>query len=245
VPGLAEILMRAVFEKHKARSRAHCKVRLFVVDHNEWSLNGFMDIMDRFCRHPPEIGWYRHGRFYRRSMLTAWLRRRLPGQQAKEMLMPVRWPEIEKFAKDAKPTRAAVYMPMDPMMYGIGRFFATVLPGRTELAAKVARGLFRLKANRQGRGGMLYAEAAGRFGRAPLQWLIEVGPGRHYERTGQVAALAAALVAEGTLSAPGVTYLSQAVDPHQFIARLLPWGVETIDLGQDSQPAAAVTRNTA
>jgi short subunit dehydrogenase-like uncharacterized protein len=239
VPGLAEMLMRAVYEKHRARTRTHCKVRLFVVDHNEWSLNGFMDIMDRFCSHPPEIGVYRRGRFERRSMLTAWLRRRLPGQPGAEVLMPVRWPEIEAFAREAKPLRAAVYMPMDPAMYAIGRFFATFLPNRTKLAATVARALFRLKAKRQGSGGMLYAEAAGRFGRAPLQWLIEVGPGRHYERTGQVAALAAALIADGTLDVPGLTYLAQAVDPHEFIIRLLPWGVETIDLGRDSLPGAS------
>ncbi len=221
VPGLSELLMRAIYEVHRGKTADRCKVRLFIVDRNDWSLNGFVDIMERICRNPPEVGVYRAGTFHRRSMLTAWMRRKLPGQPHREVLMPIRWQEIEPFVKAAQPLRAAVYVPMEPSVYFIGRLFARVAPNRLDLAARIAQALFRRKAKRQGTGGILYAEARGRARRPPFRWLIEVPEGRHYERTGQVAALAAAMVTDGTIVERGVHYLAHAVDPHDFIVRLL------------------------
>jgi hypothetical protein len=230
VPGLSEIIVRAIYDVHRGQTTDPCKVRLFVVDRNEWSLSGFVDIVDRLCRNPPEVGVYRHGTFQPRSMLTAWMRRRLPDQSRPEMLMPVRWSEIDEFIAEARPLEAAVYLPIDLTVYFICRFFARVAPTRIDLAARVAKAAFSLKARRQGAGGVLYAEAAGRFNRQPLRWYIEIPEGRHYERTGQIGALATALVADGSIAEPGVRYLAHAVDPHDFIVRLRVWGVETVDV---------------
>ena len=234
VPGLSELMTRAIYEVHRGQSQEHCRVRLFVVDRNDWSVAGFVDIIERACRNPPEVGTYRFGVFKSQSMLTAWIRRKLPGQHHAEVLMPIRWREIEEFAKTAQPRGAAVYIPLEPSVYMIGRLFARFAPNHLDLAARIAQKLFRHKAERQGKGGILYAEAQGRSFRQPLRWLVEVPEGRHYERTGQVAALAAALVSDGTIAKPGVRYLGQAADPHEFIARMLPWGVEMIDLTQGS-----------
>jgi hypothetical protein len=238
VPGLSEVLLRAIYEVHRGKTSAPCRVRLFIVDRNDWSLNGFVDIIERVCRNPPEIGVYRDGIFHRRSMLRAWLRRKLPGQPHAEVLMPIRWPEIDQFVADVKPLGAAVYVPMEPSFYFVVGLFARVEPHRLDLAARIAQALFRMKSKRLGRGGILYAEASGRRSRQPRRWLIEVPEGRGYARTGEVAALAAALVGDGTIARPGVRYLAHAVDPHDFIVRLLLWGVETIDLASDSPNAA-------
>jgi short subunit dehydrogenase-like uncharacterized protein len=230
VPGLSEMMMQTVYEIHRGTTTDPVTLELIVVDRNEWSLNGFIDLIDHFCRHPPEIGVYRGGRWVTRSMLTAWKRRRMPHQSTSETLMPVRWPEIEPFLAEAKPPMAAAYIPLDPWIYLVGRFFAIFAPNRLDLAAHAAKVLLRFKVKRQGGGGILYAEATGRKGRAPEQWLVEVPAGRHYERTGEVAALASALIVDGTLKEPGVQYLAAAVDPHDFIVRLRVWGVEVIEL---------------
>jgi short subunit dehydrogenase-like uncharacterized protein len=240
VPGLSELLLRAAYEVHQGRTNSAYRVHLVVADHNDWSVNGFVDILERACRHPPQVGVYEAGTFRSKSMLTAWVRTRLPGHQHPELLIPIRWQEIESYVAARKPARAAVYIPMEPMIYFIGRLFARIAPHRIDLAARIAQALFRHKAKRTGSGGILFAEAAGREGHAPLRWVIDVPEGRHYERTGQVAALAADLISDGTIGAHGVHgvhYLAHAVDPHDFIIRLLPWGVETIDLAAGSADA--------
>ena len=231
VPGLSEMMVRAAYEVHRGAKQVECKVRLFVVDRNEWSLNGFVDMVDHFFRIPPEIGVYRRGIFRHAWMVLAGTRRRLPGQTRSEVLMPVRWPEIDHFAREARPFQVAVYLPLDPVLYVVGRITSRFLSRRPDLAGSIARAVFRFKAKRQGGGGLLYVEATGRPDRPPLRWFIEVLEGRHYAVTGQVAALAGALVADGTIAAPGGTYLSHAVDPHDFIVRLRSWGVETVDIG--------------
>jgi hypothetical protein len=238
VPGLLEMLVRAIHAVHRGLSSAPITVQLCLVDRNEWSLNGFVDMVDRFCRNPPEIGVYRDGRFVRRSMLTSWIRKSLPGQSSKALLMPVRWHEIDRFAEDARPTQLSVCMPIDPVVYVVARCFSRFKPDRPDLAARVAMLSFRLKARRQGSGGLMYAEASGRPGRSPLRWYIELPEGRHYERTGQVAALAGAMTADRELVNPGVEYLAHVVDPHDFIVRLRIWGVETVDLTLDEVAGA-------
>jgi short subunit dehydrogenase-like uncharacterized protein len=242
VPGLSEMMVRASYEVHRGKTDSSCEVRLFVVDRNDWSLNGIVDTMERFCRHPPEIGVYRQGRFRSQSMMRAWMRRQLPGQHATEVMMPVRWPEIEEFISTAQPQQVAAFIPFDPVIYMIGRFFALLAPSRLDLAARIAKAVFRLKARRQGGGGILYVEASGRRDRTELRWLIEVPQGHHYERTGQVAALAAALVSDGTVRTDGVRYLAHAVDPHEFIVRLLVWGVETVDLSLEADGERRLVR---
>jgi saccharopine dehydrogenase (NAD+, L-lysine forming) len=231
VPGLSEMMVRAAYEVHRGAKQDECNVRLFVVDRNEWSLNGFVDMLDHFFRTPPEIGVYRKGVFRHTSMIAAAMRRRLPGQSKSEVLMPVRWPEIDQFAREVQPQQVAVYLPIDPVLYIVGRVLSRFLPTRPGLAGSIAKAIFRFKAKRHGGGGLLYVEASGRKDRHPLRWFIETLQGHHYEVTGQVAALAAALVADGTIAAPGVRYLAHAVDPHDFIVRLRSWGVETVDIG--------------
>ena len=230
VPGLCEMMVRAIYEVHRGRTDAAVKVKLVVIDHNEWSLNGFIDIVEHFCKHAVEIGVYKNGAFARRSMLTAWIRPKMPTQPKPELLMPIRWIEIEKFTATAKPAEVGIYMPIDPALYAVGRFFSIFAPNRLDVAGRLIQGLFSVKAKRQGAGGMLYAEASGRRDRPAERWLLEVPHGRHYERTGEVAALAAALILDGTISTPGTNYLAQAVDPHEFIVRLRVWGVEIIEL---------------
>lgn len=238
VPGLSELLLRAIYEVHQGKTNRAYRVHLVVADHNDWSVNGFVDILERACRHPPQVGVYEGGVFKSKSMLTAWVRTRLPGQAHPELLIPIRWQEIESYVAARRPARAAVYIPMEPAIYFIGRLFARVAPNRLDIAARIAQALFRYKSKRKGSGGILFAEASGRNGHEPLRWMIEVPEGRHYQRTGQVAALAADLVADGTIAPRGVHYLAHAVDPHDFIIRLFPWGVETVDLAAGSADAA-------
>jgi len=225
-PGLTELLPAYAYLRAKLKLDSVDSLTVYFSDSGEWSDNALRDGA-RYLRKAglPKPGYFRKGKWVRVKMSEASRHVDLGDPIGRRRFSLFSMPEIDAFGRNLTDCDLFTYSYVAGFQNVMAAMTIALLPLSEERAVGLLRKVFRR--NRLSVAGFVVAQAKGSDGAFTSR--IVFGEREDYWINGLVPATVARLIAEGTEIQPGVHFLSAAVDPIAFMAKLRESGVQQVE----------------
>jgi saccharopine dehydrogenase-like NADP-dependent oxidoreductase len=226
-PGLTELLPVCAHARAQAQMDSVDSLHAYFSDSGDWSDNAIRDGVWHLRRTGmPKPGYFRKGNWIPAKMSEASCQVDLGDPIGKLRFSLYCMPEWSEAARRLQDCEVFNYTYLAGFRNAMAAMAIALLPVPERTGVRLLRGVFRR--NRLPLRGFVVAQVRGRSQGRPavLTSRIVFGDGRDYWTAGVVPALVARLIAQGNGVRPGVSYLSDAVDPVTFMAELRKAGVD-------------------
>jgi saccharopine dehydrogenase (NAD+, L-lysine forming) len=236
-PGLTEVFPIYV---DAIRSRAFPtadELSLYFGDVNEWSTVATLDQLKYLDLYGlRNIGFYKGGKWRRRSPLTGWNILRPRGQSAEQLVLLHFFPELKEFASRQQSMGVRSYLALfgirTMLTFGYLLFFERV---NEERRVRLLKRAFASDRNRTAETNLLFVVVKGRAEKHKWKLTASVTISDHYWMTGAVLATAARMIIEHRVEGKGCQFLANGVEPVRFIEELQRTGMK-FDMEWDARP---------
>jgi saccharopine dehydrogenase (NAD+, L-lysine forming) len=232
MPGLTELLPVYTYLRAKSKLDSIDSLTVYFADSGEWSDNALRD--GAWYLHKaglPKPGYLRKGEWVRVKMSEASRNVDLGDPIGRGRFSLFTMPELDDFGRRLTDCDFFTYSYVPGFQNVMAAMMIALLPLGEARAVRMLRNVFRR--NRLPVAGFVIAEARGsaKGRKSTFTGRIVFKEHDDYWINGIVPATVARLIAEGNGVQPGVHFLSAAVDPIAFMAKLRESGVQQVETG--------------